>query len=229
MKKSNYIVLLLVLFIFFSFKMNERKKIIVIGDSISLGYGPELKQMLADRFDYSTKNTNADAGNLDFPAGPNAGDSRMVLNYLRTLKADKKIHADLMLLNCGLHDIKTDRKTGKVVIDSKQYALNLDTIFRLLRKIKQPIVWVNTTPVNDSIHNSKNVGFFRYNADVIRYNQIADSICGRQKITVIDLYSFCSKFPVTAYADHVHYKPEYAKLQAAYIAGFISNQKLKTQ
>ncbi len=226
MKKSIYIAILLLLFIFYSFKMNERKKIIMIGDSISLGYGPELKQMLADKFVYSTKNTNADAGNLDFPAGPNAGDSRMVLNYLQTLKADKKIHADLMLLNCGLHDIKTDRKTGKVVIDSKQYALNLDTIFRLLRKLKQPIVWVNTTPVNDSIHNSKNVGFFRYNVDVIRYNQIADSICGSHKITVIDLYSFCSKFPVTAYADHVHYKPEYAKLQAAYIAGFISNQKL---
>lgn len=229
MKKSIYIALMLMLFIFFSFNMNEKKKIMVIGDSISLGYGAELKQMLADKFDYSTKNTNADAGNLDFPAGPNAGDSRMVLNYLKRLKADKNFHTDLMLLNCGLHDIKTDCKTGKVLIDSKQFSLNLDTIFRLLRKMKQPIVWVNITPVNDTIHNSKNVGFFRYNADVIRYNQIADSICGRHKIAVIDLYSFCSKFPIAAYTDHVHYKPEYAKLQAAYIAGYISNLKLKKQ
>lgn len=229
MKKSIYIPLILLLLILFSFKTNERKKIMVIGDSISLGYGHELKQMLANTFDYSTKNTNADAGNLDFPAGPNAGDSRMVLNYLRTLKADKNFHADLMLLNCGLHDIKTDRKTGKVVIDSKQYSLNMDTIFRLLQKMKQPVLWVKTTTVNDSIHNSKNVGFFRYNTDVIRYNHIADSLCFRYKIPVIDLYSFSAGFTLKAYADHVHYKPEYARLQAAYIACFIANFKTKTR
>ena len=227
MKKSIQITFLLLIFIFLSFKTNDRKKIMVIGDSISLGYGPELKLMLANTFDYSTKNTNADAENLDYPTGPNAGDSRMVLSYLRTLKADKNFRADLMLLNCGLHDIKTDRKSGIKAIDSKQYAMNLDTIFRLLCKMKQPVIWVNTTPVNDSIHNSKNVGFFRYNTDVIRYNQIADSLCFKNKIRVIDLYSFTKKFTVSAYADHVHYKPEFAKLQAAYIAGYISNFKIK--
>jgi len=200
----------------------------VIGDSISLGYGPFLKEMLADNFDYSTKNTNGDAGNPDYPSGPNAGDSRMVLNYLRTLKADRNFHTGLMLLNCGLHDIKTDRKTGKKSIDNKLYAMNLDTIFRLLQHMKQPVVWVTTTAVNDSIHNSNNVGFYRYNKDVEIYNQIADSICRVYKIPVIDLYSFCSKFPVTAYSDHVHYKPEFSKLQAAYISGFISNIKIKS-
>jgi len=229
MKKSIHIAIILLLFTLFSFKTNERKRIIVIGDSISLGYGSELKIMLENVFDYSTKNTNADAGNLDFPVGPNAGDSRMVLNYLRTLKADKNFRADLMLLNCGLHDIKTDRNTIKKAIDSKQYTLNLDTIFRLLRKMKQPVIWVNTTTVNDSIHNSKNVGFYRYKTDVIRYNQIADSLCLKYKIPVINLYSYTKTFPDSSYIDHVHYKPEYAKLQAAYIAGFIANIKMKKQ
>jgi len=225
MKKTLIFIALVIIISFLSFKTNERKKIMVIGDSISLGYGPELKQMLANTFDYSTKKTNADAGNLDFPVGPNAGDSRMVLNYLRTLKANQNFHADLMLLNCGLHDIKTDRKTGEVLIDSKQYSLNLDTIFRLLRKMRQPVIWVNTTPVNDTIHNSKNVGFYRYNADVVRYNQIADSLCLKYKIPVINLYCFTLTFSTAAYADHVHFKPEFTKLQAAYIAGFISNIK----
>lgn len=228
MKKSIRLMLILIPFLFLSFKNNEKTRIIVIGDSISLGYGPFLKEMLADNFDYSTKNTNADAGNPDYPSGPNAGDSRMVLNYLRTLKTDKNFHAVIMFLNCGLHDIKTDRKTGKKTIDNKQYAMNLDTIFRLLQHMKQPVVWVSTTAVNDSIHNSKNVGFYRYNKDVEIYNQIADSICRVHKIPVIDLYSFSSKFPATAYSDHVHYKPEFSKLQAAYISGFISNLKIKS-
>ena len=190
MKKIFYIALSLMLLFILSFSINERKKIVVIGDSISLGYGPHLKEILKDEFDYATKNTNADAGNLDFPTGPNGGDSQMVLNYLRTVQADKNFRADLMLLNCGLHDIKSDRKTAKVVFDSKQYALNLDTIFRLMRKMKLPVIWVKTTPVNDSIHNSKNIGFYRYNKDVVRYNQISDSLCQKYKVTVIDLYSF---------------------------------------
>jgi len=214
---------LILIFGLLSFNQSHIKKLLVIGDSISLGYGPDLKSMLVNEFEYTTKNANADAGNLDFPTGPNGGDSRMVLAYLRTLKGDKNFHADLLLLNCGLHDVKTDRKTNKIVIDSEHYANNLDSIFRLLRKMKLPIIWVRTTPVNDSIHNSKNVGFYRYNKDVLRYNEIADSICRRHKVLVVDLYSFTDQFPVSAYADHVHYKPEFAKLQAAYIAGYIDN------
>jgi len=225
MKHLFYISISVILLLMLSFSANERKKLLVIGDSISLGYGHELKAMLAAEFDYETKNTNANAGNLDFPTGPNAGDSRMVLNYLRSLKNNGAFNADLMILNCGLHDIKTDRKTNKIVIDAKQYAANLDSIFVLLKKMKQPTIWVKTTQVNDSIHNSKNVGFYRYNQDVVRYNQIADSLCCKYKIPVIDLYRFSSGFPASAYIDHVHFKPEYAKLMAAYIAGFIHNFK----
>lgn len=227
MKKTYWITILMVLLFLFSFKAFERKKIVVIGDSISLGYGNFLKEMISDSYEYATKNTNTDAGNLDFPTGPNAGDSRMVLNYLRSLQKDGSFKADLILLNCGLHDIKTDRTTQKIMIDSQQFKSNLDTIFSLLKKMKLHVVWVNTTPVNDSIHNSKNVGFYRYNANVLEYNKIADRLCRNYKIPVIDLYGFSSKFPLSAYADHVHYKPEYAKLQAAYITGFISNFKSK--
>lgn len=229
MRQTLYPVILLVLLFLVSFSASERKKLLVIGDSISLGYGPELKNMLAAKFYYETKNANANAGNLDFPTGPNAGDSRMVLNYLRSLQKQRIENADLMLLNCGLHDIKIDRKTNKIVIDAKHYAANLDSILSLLKKMKQPTIWVKTTPVNDSIHNSKDVGFYRFNKDVIRYNQIADSLCNKYKIPVIDLYHFSAVFPVSAYSDHIHFKPEYAKFQAAYIAGFIANVKIKTR
>jgi lysophospholipase L1-like esterase len=202
----------------------QKKNIMVIGDSISLGYGPFLSEMISSDYNYSTKNTGADAGNLDYPSGPNAGDSKMVLSYLKDLfKQKQKI--DLILLNCGLHDIKSNKITGEKAIPAEIYRQNLDLIFKLLKKQNVPFIWVNCTPVNDSIHNSKNVAFFRYNADVLKYNQISDSICKKRHIQQIDLYSFTSMFPVNAYKDHVHYTDEYAKLQASYIAGFLSNNK----
>lgn len=227
MKYIRFIFIPFLALIFFSFTQIYKKKLLVIGDSISLAYGPELKLFLEDEFDYSTKNTNANAGNLDYPTGPNGGNSRMVLDYLLTLAADKKFHTDLLVLNCGLHDIKTDFKTGEKVIEPNAYKKNLDSIFKLGKKMKLRMIWVNITPIYDSIHNSKKVGFYRYNKDVIEYNRIADSICLKKHIPIIDLYSFSKKFPVSAIADHVHFKPEYAKLQAAYIAGFIENFEKK--
>ncbi|VBB43697.1 conserved hypothetical protein [uncultured Paludibacter sp.] len=220
MKHARLIIILLLPMIMLSFSSSSKKNILVIGDSISLGYGPFLSEMLYDKYRYSTKNTGADVGNLDYPSGPNAGDSKMVLLYLKTLLKQKK-DINLILLNCGLHDIKTDKKTRKKTIPVELYKQNLDSIFKVVKKQNIPLIWINTTPVNDSIHNSKNVGFYRYNADVIKYNLAADSICKKHKIKQIDLYNFTSKFPITAYKDHIHYFNEYARLQAAYIAGFV--------
>ncbi len=223
MKKLKIFSIIVFALLLISFTQKEKRKILVVGDSISLAYGPELKKILENKYDYITKNTNADAGNLDYPTGPNAGDSRMVLSYLKTLSKESGFHADLLLLNCGLHDIKTNPKTGFKAIDQHLYKNNLDSIFRILQKMKLRVVWINTTPVNDSIHNSKRIGFYRYNNDVIKYNHIADSICLKHHIQMIDLYQFSKIFPLSAIADHVHFKPEYARLQAAYIAGFIDN------
>ncbi|MEM7108775.1 MAG: hypothetical protein AAF519_11155, partial [Bacteroidota bacterium] len=61
-------------------------KIFVIGDSISIHYGPYLAQYLGTDFQYARKGDNGEAfKNLDIPVGANGGDSRMVLDYLREL------------------------------------------------------------------------------------------------------------------------------------------------
>jgi lysophospholipase L1-like esterase len=222
-KKLRYIPAIVFGSICLAFMLPPKAKIMVIGDSISLGYGPFLKEILIDKYDYLTKNTNENAGNLDYPTGPNAGDSHMVLSYIRDLVSKSEFRPQILLINCGLHDIKTNPETGQKAIDPSDYANNLKTIFGLLRKAGIRTIWVNSTPVNDSIHNSGHVGFFRYNKDAVGYNHIADSICRQYKVPVIDLYSYSSHFPPAARMDHVHYKPEYANLQAAYIAGFLQN------
>ena len=226
MTNFKYLVFLLLSFLLLSFTQNNKIKLFVIGDSISIFYGPFLKMFTEDKFDYDRKRDKGEAMiNLDKPVGANGGDSRMVVEFLKELCLDKTFNADYMLINCGLHDIKTNPKTGEKQIEIKEYKQNLQSIYKLTKKLKVKLIWVNCTPVNDSVHNSKGVAFCRFNKDVLAYNQVSDSIFKSKKVKTIDLYTFSSTFPINAYLDHVHYKPEYVKLQAAFIAGFIQNNK----
>ena len=79
------------------------------------------------------------------------------------------------------------------------------------------LIWINTTPVVDSIHNKK-VPFFRYNDEVIKYNITADSLMKSEKIPIIDLYTFTQKFVPEGYMDHVHFNEKVRKKQADFIA-----------
>lgn len=212
--------LLLLTCLFGTVFAQTKKKVFVIGDSISIQYGPFLKNFIESKFDYDRKRDNGEAmQDLNKPVGANGGDSRMVVDYLKTLQKDKNFKADILLVNCGLHDIKTDRKTGKKAIELGEYRANLKEIFKFAKKMKLKLVWITSTPVNDEIHNSKNVGFFRYTKDAEAYNEAAKDYSIKEKIPVIDLNAFSRTFPLDAFVDHVHYKPEYAQLQAAFIAG----------
>ncbi|GAK36382.1 SGNH/GDSL hydrolase family protein [Bacteroides graminisolvens] len=218
-------ILLAVVACLFSF-MSGQVRLFVIGDSISIFYGPYLKQYVEGKYEYDRKRDKGEAmEDLDNPIGANGGDSRMVVEYLKKLSANRSFHTDVLLVNCGLHDVKTHPITGDKQISLEEYRHNLDTIYRLSQEMKAKLVWVNCTPVNDSIHNGKGVAFHRYNRDVQCYNAVADSLFFSKGVPIIDMYSFSLRFPLDAYIDHVHYSAKYRKLQAAYIAGFLESLK----
>jgi hypothetical protein len=89
-------------------------KIYVLGDSISIGSGSFLGAYLKGIIEYKRKEGEEEALlNLDKPQWANGGDSGMVLSFLKAKADSGGIDADMLLLNCGLHDIKTDPKTGE--------------------------------------------------------------------------------------------------------------------
>ena len=95
-----------------------KQSLYVIGDSISMGYGPFLEKMIAESFTYRRKSGEEEAlKNLDVPCGANGGDSSMVLEFLQALQTSQAFHTDVLLLNCGLHDIKSDKETGRPEVD----------------------------------------------------------------------------------------------------------------
>lgn len=199
------------------------RRVFVIGDSISVQYGPYLKQYLAGRMDYARRGDEAAAlRDLDIPQGSNGGDSNRVLEYLHATEKAGGIDADVLLLNCGLHDIKVDPQTGLKAVTPEAYERNLRAIIALVRTMKPQLIWVRTTGLDDETHNSRQKAFHRYAADCDAYNAIADRVMAGAGIPVVDLYGFTKNLGPDVYCDHVHFHEDVRKLQAAYLAGFLA-------
>jgi len=197
------------------------KEVFVIGDSISIQYGPCLKKLLDGVFRYDRKRGLDQAlADLDKPTGANGGDSAMVLAYMKELESEGR-KLDILLFNCGLHDMKTDPATGEKQVPLDKYRANLDEIATLAKKLSERCFWIRTTDAQEHIHNDPPRSFFRYHADVVAYNQAADEIMAAHGIPTIDLYGFTRTFGDDAFCDHVHYKEDIRALQAAFLYGYL--------
>jgi lysophospholipase L1-like esterase len=193
------------------------KTLFVVGDSISMHYGPFLSSLLPAGWRLCRKadDNNATRNNLDIPAGENNGDSRMVLNYLRCLYDTGWNAPDLLVINCGLHDIKSCN--GVLQVPLPAYEKNMRDIFALLLEQNIPVYWISSTPVDDELHNSRQPEFRRYNADLLAYNLSAACIAREKGIPVIDLYQATLPVLPEGLLDHVHYTGDVRKMQAAFI------------
>jgi len=196
--------------------------VFVIGDSISIQYGPYLEQFLQGFWAYDRKRDDGQSSaNLDNPAGANGGDSGMVLDYVIIRLKDPNFKPDVLVLNCGLHDIKTPVGTTQKQVPLETYKSNLIQIHDLLTMRGINLVWVRTTPVDDEQHNSRQQSFHRFASDVDAYNEAADAIFNAREIPIVDLYQFTKNLGADTFIDHVHYGEEVRAKQAAFIAGFL--------
>jgi len=147
-------------------------KVLVIGDSISMGYTPTVALKLAD------------VARVEHNPG-NGGDSANVLANVETWV--RAARPDVVSLNCGLHDLKRERGTRRYQVPLEQYRENLERILGTLRHARCHVVWVTTTPVLDDRHQAVKE-FDRYNADVIEYNAVVRAVVDAAELAVIDLY-----------------------------------------
>jgi lysophospholipase L1-like esterase len=201
----------------------SKPRLYVIGDSISMQYGPYLEQYLAGRFTYARKTAEAEARlSLPAPQGDNGGDSSAVLAFLAGLVATGALAADLLLVNCGLHDIKTDPASGRKQVGIDDYRRNLEGIVAQARNAAVPLVWVRTTPCDEAVHNTRpGMTFHRFAADCAAYNAVADEVMAAAGVPTIDLHSFTASLGGEVYCDHVHFHEAVREKQGAYIAGWV--------
>jgi hypothetical protein len=177
--------------------------------------------MTEGRFLYDRKRGEEQAlADLDQPVGANGGDSARVLEYLLSERSRGTTY-DLLLLNCGLHDMKTDPHTGGKQVPPDTYRRNLEEIIGAAQSMAAAVIWVRTTDAVEAVHNTPASGFLRFHEDAVAYNAIADDVMSGHEVPLLDLYTFTQRFGEDAYCDHVHFKEEIRRLQAAFIAGYL--------
>lgn len=189
----------------------------VLGDSISMHYGPYLKKFIAPDFSYSRKGEGVTAGDLNIVSAANGGDSASVLKFLQVFLPAYAGKVDVLLWNCGLHDVK--QADGRLQVSPEDYAANLQSALELIARHGVTPVWCRITPVYDRVHAAHCRDFGRSNANVRKYNAIADKVMKRARVPAIDLYAFSRKFGMRGVCDHVHFTEPVRQLQAAFIAG----------
>ncbi|HBE70463.1 MAG TPA: hypothetical protein DDW52_20125, partial [Planctomycetaceae bacterium] len=190
---------------------SQRKpKVLILGDSISLGYTPIVQGMLIDEVEI-VRPTNAGGGWINCE-GTKRG-VEMIDDWL-ALGSFDVIH-----FNFGLHDLKhVDPKTGRNSTDPnapqqsdpKQYELNLRKIVAKLKKTDAKLVFATTTPYPD-----KPGGPLRRADQPGIYNAIAKKIMQENDIPINDLHAFVlphmQRFLLP---NNVHFRPT-ANLQLA--------------
>lgn len=198
----------------------QLKKLFVIGDSISLHYEPYLRDFIDDYYEYDRKGELLERSVNSFDKI--SGDSGMLLSYLKE-QAESDFSTDVLMLNCGLHDIKIYKDNGnKPKISLDEYKKNLSEIADIAKKCSKITVWVTTTHVDDEQHKKHSYSFDRYNSDVISYNQASVEIFSKNDAFIIDLNTFTCKLGKKIFCDHIHFDESIREIQGAYIGGFLA-------
>ncbi len=143
-------------------------RVLLIGDSISMGYTVPVRNQLQGVANVHRILTNG--------AHTNNG----VENIDKWL-ADGKW--DVIHFNFGLHDLKLI--DGKHQVELNKYEQNLQTIVGKLEKTGAKLIWASTTPVPEGKLNPP-----REPKDVQLFNTAAKKIMDEHKIAIDDLYTF---------------------------------------
>lgn len=184
------------------------QQLILIGDSIRMGYQADVIRELANLADV-------------WAPTQNGGNSANILQHLD----EWIIHRapDVLHINCGLHDLRKDFDTGEPAIPINQYESNLRTLLgRILAEANCTVIWAMTTPVNEIWHHDRK-GFDRLEADVAAYNAVACKVADDLDIPINDLFRVIRDAGRDSYLtpDGVHFTPEGSALLGKAVANFV--------
>jgi len=183
----------------------EPANVLIIGDSISIGYFKPVKEMLEGRA----------------IVVHNPGNAAHTANGLA--KLDQWLgdtEWDIIHFNHGLHDLKyiddngknAPVEEGKQQIPIERYGKNLEEIVVRLKKTGAKLIFANTTPVPEGTR-------IRVKGDAKKYNVVAERVMKKHDIPVNDLYSFSMvRLDEIQRPANVHFTPEGSRLLGAQVA-----------
>ena len=193
----------------------NRPNVLLIGDSISVGYTVEVRKLLKGKADV-------------FRIPTNAKHTSWGVKNIEQWLANRKW--DVIHFNWGLWDIcyrnpqsKTqghrDKINGTLTTTPDKYSDNLTYIVQKLKSSDANLIWAQTTPVPKFEAG-------RIQGDELIYNQIATKIMHANEVEINDLHSHAQlKLPeIQKNIGDVHFTPDGYKHLAHKVAQSISEQ-----
>lgn len=188
----------------------ELPNVLIIGDSISIGYTKPLTKILKDKVVVVHNPGNA---------GPS---SKGLANIDRWLG---KTEWDVIHFNHGLHDLKYVDKNGKnsntkknahVQVPLKDYRNNMESIVIRLKKTGAKLIFATTTPYPDGVKP------LRIPEDVQKYNSAALEVMKKHGVPINDLHDFVlPKLKTLQKPRNVHFTPKGSTAMAKEVARYI--------
>jgi len=216
------ILLLICVFSLLSMQVPERPRVLIIGDSISIGYTPYVKKMLADIADVTRPNANC-------------GSTRIGLRDIDKWLGDTAwtvIH-----FNFGVHDLgyrfsddriqdkngvyATPNNGGHQNVSVEEYESNLRKIVARLKKTGAKLIFATTTPISADFH--------AYVKDTeVPYNKAALKVMKDEKIEVNDLWDYIKpQIDTTQIPGNPHFTSKGSKILAQKVTESIRNTMFK--
>jgi hypothetical protein len=159
-----------------------KKNVLIIGDSISIGYFPFVEQMLAEKATVVHNKGNAQHTGTGL---------KKIDEWLGQEKWD------VIQFNWGLWDLcyrlpnvkaeeSRDKVNGKLTTTPEQYRANLEELVKILKKTNARLLFVTTSYVPEN-----ELG--RFPEDAQKYNAIAKEVMAKHGIPVNDIYKVSKK------------------------------------
>lgn len=177
-------------------------RVLLIGDSISIGYTLPVRRLLAGK-----ANVHRIPGN----GGPTTTGLAEIERWLGAGEWD------LIHFNWGLHDLKRD--TGDLQVKPEAYRSNLRALVKRLKSTGATLIWASTTPVPLA-----RVSPPRLPSDVLLYNSIARQVMREHDVIVNDLYSAVApRIGELQRPANVHFHPAGSQFLAERVASLIES------
>jgi len=183
----------------------DRPRVLLVGDSIVVGYRDYVREGLKDRATVTGLSTSKCVGDAD------------ILDEVAY--AVKRYPPAVIHFNNGLH--------GFDFADEPAYGRYLAEFVVGLKKIapRAALIWASSTPVSapgDAAGLDPKI-----NPRVVERNRLAQTIMAGHAIAVNDLYSLMLNRPELRLADQYHYNEAGQKVQAAQVVAVLQERGLQ--
>ncbi len=193
-------------------------RVLIIGDSISIGYTKAVRDLLKGKADV-------------YRVSGNAGHTGMGLAKLDDwIKPREGRKWDVIHFNWGLWDLcyrnpksknqgRRDKVSGKLTHTPQQYEKNLRLIVTKLKTTDAKLIWASTTPVPDGESG-------RIKGDDLVYNRVAAGIMKQNGIRINDLHAgiLPEQGKLAVRPGDVHFRPAGYRLLAELVAKAIESE-----